>query len=186
MIDTNPPSVLAFEGRFPVSETKSETPFSDDQIHDLNQSAADVLSALISLDQMSYEPVDPDKKSTSSEVRKLEQKVDFITELLVKVIQSQQSLPFKKVIKMSAERVVWSPEVSLSPGDFCLLSIHLSPKYPTPLELPVEVINTHPQDSIDMMIEAKTLLTDEKVIDDLTRLVFLYHRRQIALKRTQS
>ncbi len=186
MTDTNPPSVLTLEDRFPISEKKFETPFSGDQICDLNKSAADVLSAIISLEQMSYEHTEPDKKGVSSDIQKLEQKVDFITELLVKVMQSQHALPFKKDIKMSAINVSWIPEVSLSIGDACLVSIHLSPKYPTPLDLPVEILSSNLNVSKDATIGAQILLSDETVIDELTRMVFLYHRRQIAHKRMQS
>jgi len=186
MTDINPPPVLAFEDRFPVSEKKFEFPFSDDQISDLNQSAADILSAIISLEQMSYEHAESDKKSVSTDIQKLEQKIDFITELLVKVIQSQNILPLKKDIKMSAKHVEWVSELSLRKGDYCLLSIFLSPKYPTPLDIPVKILSSHSKDSNDAMIEAQVLLSDETVIDDLTRMVFLYHRREIARKRTQS
>ena len=186
MTDINSPPVLAFEDRLPVSEKKFERPFSDDQIGDLNQSAADILSAIISLEQMSYEHTEPDKKSISTDIQKLEQKVDFITELLVKVIQSQNTLPLKKDIKMSAEHVEWVPGVSLNLGDFCLLSIYLSPKYPTPLDLPVKILNSHSEDTNKATVEAQILLSDRTVVDDLTRMIFLYHRRQIARKRTQS
>lgn len=87
---------------------------------------------------------------------------------------------------MSAEHVLWQPEVSLNQGNFCVLSIYLSQKYPAALELPVEVISSNSEGDSTPTIEAKILFSNENVIDDLTRMVFLFHRRQIARNRTQS
>jgi len=184
MTDKNQPSVLAFEDRLPVGEKKLEKPFSENQINDLNHSAVDVLSAIISLEQMSFEHVEPDAKGVSAEIHRIEQKLDFITELLAKVIQAQQTTPPIKSIKMSADHVVWCPDLQFNPDDYCLLSIHLSQKYPTPLELPVRVISYRSESTSESMMEGQILLSDESVIDDLTRMIFLFHRRQIARHRT--
>lgn len=184
MTDHNPPSVLTFEDRLPVGEKKLEKPFSENQITDLNHSAMDVLSAIISLEQMGFEHVESDVKGVSAEIHRIEQKLDFITELLAKVIQAQQTTPQIKAIKMSADHVIWCSDIQFNPGDFCLLSIHLSQKYPTPLELPVRVIGNCSESTLEPMIEGQILLSDEGVIDDLTRMIFLFHRRQIARHRS--
>jgi len=186
MSDTNSPPTLIFVDRFPVEEKRFELMFSNDQISDLNQTAADVLCSIISLEQMSYENVEPETKGISSDIHRLEQKVDFVTELLVKVIQSQQKRPPKKIIKMSAENIIFSPELSLNSGDYCVLSIYLSQKYPAPLKLPVKILKSHSGGQAVGMIEARILLSDENVIDDLTRMIFLFHRKQIARNKAQS
>ena len=186
MTDKKIPSVLAFEDRFPLTEKKLESSFSENQIADLSHSAVDCLKAIISLEQMSNEIPDPDAKGTTAELHRIEQKIDFVTELLAYVIQAQQNIPEKQTIKMSSESIFWSSELSLSPGDNCLLSIYLSQKYPHPFELPVVIKDSSSDKVSEQQTEAKILLTDEDVIDDLTRLVFLFHRRQIARNRSQS
>lgn len=183
MSDNNQATILAFEDRFPVNEESFALGFSAENISDLDQSAAEVLTAIIALEQMSYEHVDNDNKGLSSEIHRLEQKLDFITELLAKVLQSQQQKLEKNSIKMSAENIFWQSNLSLKEGDFCLLSIYLSQKYPSPLQLPVKVISLAGSESETKYLCGQVLLTDEIVIDDLTRLVFLYHRRQIARNR---
>lgn len=81
MTENNLSSVLAFEDRFPTTEQRLDIAFSEDQIHDLNQSAAEVLNAIITLEQMSYDHADPEAKGKSTELHRLEQKIDFVTEL---------------------------------------------------------------------------------------------------------
>ncbi len=184
MSNSNQPTLLAFEERFSVTEQSYESGFSVENIIDFEQAAADVLTAIIALEQMSYEHVDPDSKGITSDILRLEQKLDFITELLAKSLQSQQEKLEKNNIKMSAENVFWNSSISINKGGFCLLSIYLSDKYPTPLQLPVEVISSEVNKLGLTEHCGRILLSDEKVIDDLTRMVFLYHRRQIARNRT--
>ncbi|MFK8069177.1 MAG: PilZ domain-containing protein [Gammaproteobacteria bacterium] len=178
--------VLAFEDRFPVSEKRMEASFSQDKIHDLNSTAKEVLNAIITIEQLGYEQTNSDSNSNASELFRLEQKVDFVTELLASLLLEKQKRPEIKSLKMSARHLCWQPDISLKKNEFCTVSIYLSQKYPAALELPVVIINSNLENSSDPETEAKILLTDENVMDDLTRMIFLYHRKQIARNRTQS
>ncbi len=187
MSENNFSNVLAFEDRFSISEKRIESSFSYDKIHDLNNSAQEVLNAIITLEQLGHEQINPDlKNSNSAELHRLEQKIDFVTELLARVLLDQQNRPEIKSLKMSAQHLCWQPDISLNKEEFCIVSIYLSQKYPTALELPVVVTNSNLDSTLTPEIEAQILLTGDNVMDDLTRMIFLYHRKQIARNRTQS
>ncbi|GEM_PF-3568244 len=184
MNDPDTSSLLTFQDRFPVREKKLDGPFSEERICDIAHSAAEVLNAIIALEQLSFEAADPEAKGTSAELHRIEQKLDFVTELLARVLQHQQVIPESGTIRMSAERVWWQPKESVQTTDHCLVEIYLSQKYPLPLELPVEVLNIHSERQGEAIAEGRILFTDENLTDDLMRLVFLFHRREIARNRS--
>lgn len=186
MTDKKTPSFLTLEDRFPYCEKRLEEAFTENKIRELSMSVAEGLKAIISLEQLSNDYLDPEAKGTSAEIHRIEQKLDFVTELLARVLHAQQDIPETNAIKMSAEHISWYPQISLCPGDYCVLSIYLSQKYPLPIDLPVEVINSNAKELSVFQTEGRILLSDENIIEDLTRLIFLFHRRQIARNRSQS
>lgn len=176
------PPMLAFKDRFPVETIRSAEHFSVNEILELGQSCREVLHAIITLEQLAAEKTDPGTNNIPPELNRIEQKLDFLTELLSKVILEQKGFPAIYDVEMSPERVVWQSGITLETGDHCLLKIYLSHKYPMPLTLPVEV--TGPRS--DNQFEGRILLSPEPVIEDLTRLIFIFHRRQIARNRSRT
>lgn len=178
----NDTPMLAFKDRFPVETKKSAAHFSANEIMDLSHSCSEVLHAIITLEQLATEKSDPSANNISPELSRIEQKLDFLTELLTKVLLEQKGFPEAHDIEMSPEWVIWQSGIALGTGDHCLLYIYLSHKYPMPLTLPVEVTERRS----NSQFEARILLTSAPVIEDLTRLVFLFHRRQIARNRSRT
>lgn len=181
MTENEAPHILTFEDRFSVVEKTLTSGFSTDEICDLNQACHDVLNAVILLEQMAIEQAACIPKQHPSDLAKLEQKVDFLTELMANVLLSQMDLPMKQDIQMSREHIVWQSASALENGQYCLLSLYLTRKYPLPLQLPIIVTDRQQENRY----KGQILLSDEQVTDDLTRLVFLFHRRQIAREKSK-
>lgn len=176
---TNQTSPLSITEAFPLNEEKHPAALSPEQIHLLTENAREVLSAVITLEQVAGEKSDIAIKSDQPEIYRLEQKLDFITELLTKVIAAQNGAPAKSLVTLNALTVSWETSLTLSEGEDLTLSLSISPRYPLPMTLPVRVSTNEKG-----QITANILFDDDDAVDDLTRLVFLIHRRQIARKRT--
>lgn len=179
MLQPDQKAGLAITDHYPLKVERVTDGFSDRQIYDLTLSAKDVLNAVITLEQMAGEKPDSNAKSDAPELYRLEQKLDFVTELLTKVIQAQAGVPVKSAISLSASQLEWTTDTQYSEGELCTVSIHLSARYPLPLTVPLRLKLSQNQGCC----MGEILLNDPEFFDDLTRLIFLIHRRQIARNR---
>lgn len=111
-----------------------------------------------------------------AEIHRLHQKMDLLVHMLSSLIRSQVRLPATVPLRLSAQRLVWTPgEVPPTPGARILLELYLHRGLAQPLRLPARV-----QALGDGAAEAVFEPLGEASLAALERHVFLHHRRSIA------
>lgn len=173
---------VSYEDSIPLSWEKIDGLPDASQLARLNEVDEQLLRLLASVESRH----DSDDSAASSDLTRLELKLDMILELIGQLRQDQMELPHKVNITMYSNGLEWvSPQsTGLELKDRINLSLFLDPALPRPLQLPGIIIQCHQTEAG----ESCFLLFDglgESVQDSIQRLIFRHHRRAIALKKHQ-
>lgn len=111
---------------------------------------------------------------TGRMLERLEAKIDLSLSLLSRLLGHESSLQQALPVTLSANAVEWESASLPEAGSEILLTLHLSPKLPHPLQLPARV-----ERSGNGRALARFTHLDEETRDWLERTVFRQHRRHI-------
>jgi hypothetical protein len=136
------------------------------------------------LEDFQRREIDADFEGIASEIERIDQKMNLITELLCDLLMSEEQIPAPMPIQLSAAGVQFAPDepVSLRPKDWAIFELFLMDDVPRPLKLTVRVVANSP-DAPDNAITLSFADLSDGVQSMLGRLVFRHHRREVALAR---
>ena len=110
------------------------------------------------------------------EVRRLENKVDLVLDLMMDLISKASPMPPSIHVRFNEYGLEWQGISSLAAGSKVLISLYLNPRFPRPLVLTGTLLQRDPN-----IVEFDDI--PETIKDYLTRFIFRQHRRQIARQR---
>lgn len=136
------------------------------------------------LEDFQRREIDSDFEGIASEIERIDQKMNLITELLCDLLASEAKIPPAMPLLLSAAGAQFVPQqsISLKRNDWAIFELYLIDDVPRPLKLMVRVVS----DAHDTPTGALTLSfadLSDGVQSMLDRLVFRHHRREIALAR---
>lgn len=135
---------------------------------------ADTLRAILALELSSGEKVEQDP-GVAHELQRLEIKLDLLSGLIAQFIAEQSVRPPRREVRLGAEGLGWSGDPCAAVGSLVLVSVFLSSRYPQPVQLPARVVAQQGERTDVQYVDLP-----EALHEDLERLLFLYHRRQVA------
>ena len=136
------------------------------------------------LEDFQRREIDAEFEGIASEIERIDQKMNLITELLCDLLMSEEQIPTPMPIQLSAAGVQFVPDepISLRPKDWAIFELFLMDDVPRPLKLTVRVVANSP-DAPDNAITLSFADLSDGVQSMLGRLVFRHHRREVALAR---
>lgn len=170
-----------FAGEMPLSWRPLSAP-TPRAVESWMHTNAVLLRALATLEaQPPASDYDSESGSASGrQMERLEAKVDLALSLLGRLLDAAGAQAESRPLRLSAQGIEWTAEADIPPGAALLLSLHLSPRLPHPLELPALV-----RHSAGGTIQAEFTHLNEETQDWLERTVFRYHRRAIQARRIE-
>ena len=137
--------------------------------------------------------IDYELEGIASEIERIDQKMNLITELLCDLLSAEAQMPTPRplAISMAGLQLRPAPGEVYHEGDWVILNLFLIQGVPRPLKLLATVVPTQdnalaaPESSPRPLTFSFGDLSDG-VSSLLGRLVFRHHRREVALKRAQS
>lgn len=173
---------VSYEDSLPLTWEKVEGTPSDSQLARLNEVDEQLLRLLSSIESRH----ESDDLSVSSDIVRLELKLDMILELIGQLRQEQMDLPHEVAVTLFHNGMGWHTptQTGLSLKDRVTVSLYLDPALPRPLQLPGVIVQCESNEDGEYCF----LVFDglgETVQDAIQRLIFRHHRRAIALKKRQ-
>ncbi len=176
---------LIYEDRVPLAIELLDGPMDDvDILHD--SSGNERLLRSMSIHEEN-DVVDPDNEMSElqHEVHQLNHKINLLMSILSDLVKQQLTLPDAIHIKFNASAIRFrvdpdSHHLALLPipvGTLVRLGMYLSPDVPKPLMFPAEIVE---YDSEDGWVSARFFGHSNATKALLDKIVFRYHRRQVA------
>jgi hypothetical protein len=166
---------LCYEQRLPLQVTAIEAPGPSDDQQLANDAGNEAL--LLRLESMETTHAESDESNEMMhEIRRLENKVDLVLDLMMDLISKASPLPPATHIRFNEFGLEWQGVSSLTAGSKVLITLYLNPRFPKPLVLTGTLLQRDPNRVAFDEIP-------ETINDYLTRFIFRQHRRQIARQR---
>lgn len=117
------------------------------------------------------------------ELQRMDAKLQLLMDMVARLLRRAERFPQRHALRLSVERVEVSADVpDISLGAEGILSLHLHPAIPAPLQLFGRVVHeAHDDDGHWLHFQPGPLSDAEK--EALSRHVFRHHRRSIAAAR---
>jgi hypothetical protein len=175
-----PPEVthdaVRLEGVLPLDWVETITPQA--ALADVMADNATLLRALLMLD----EPLAAGDGARGDAVQQLERRVDLLLMMTSSALRGLQPLPDEHPCVLSARRLSWASAESVGVGRRVWVRVFLRHRIPLPLVLPGLIAEESVDgDQLWHRLELEPL--EPELQDDLERLVFRHHRRQVARQR---
>lgn len=117
--------------------------------------------------------------SQGKAMERLEAKLDLALNLMTQLARQQAELPPLHHVVLRATSLEWRGEKVPAVQQLALLSLHISPKLPQPLLLPVTVTAVALQDNGASRVRADFTGLSKEMEEWLERTLFRFHRRGI-------
>lgn len=136
------------------------------------------------LEDFQRREIDAEFEGIASEIERIDQKMNLITELLCDLLTVEAKIPASRPLLLSADGVQFVPEtpLALQAHDWAVFELYLMDDVPRPLKLTVRVVANSPN-APDNAITLSFADLSDGVQSMLGRLVFRHHRREVALAR---
>ena len=167
---------VRLEGVLPLDWVETIAPQA--ALADVMADNATLLRALLMLD----EPLAAGDLSRGDAVQQLERRVDLLLMMTSSALRGLQPLPVERPCVLSARQFSWASDESVGVGRRVWARVYLRHRIPLPLVLPGLLV----EEAVDgeqlwHRLELEPL--EAELQDDLERLVFRHHRRQVARQR---
>ena len=176
-----------FSGRVPLRLTVLDERMSDEAL--LRQDAQNYsLLKTFALDDHFARDVDPELEGIMLEVKRLDQKLNLIQELLTQLLMAHEAIPDRIPVTLGLSTLTFTLEedVGINPGDLVLSGLYLLDHVPRALELTGTVVSVTVENGGGLRVELALPKLSDGVDSLLGRFIFCQHRREIALKRGQA
>jgi Atypical PilZ domain, cyclic di-GMP receptor len=176
------PDTLPFEFR-PLDRSPEPA-----QLARLASEATQVLIAEGSLDDQRapVESKPDDDQPLFHEIQRIEFKLNVLIELVGRLVADTNALPPARAYRLYATGMEWlgSPGET-QVGEVGIVALHVSRRFPHPLELPGRVIGLR-EDAAGTWLQLQFIPLNAAVTDLLAKYIFRRHRRTVAGTRVQS
>lgn len=127
----------------------------------------------------------PGELSTlGQDLQRIEFKINLTLELVAQLVSHQISLPAPTTVQLSPEQLRWQDDRIPAIGAVIQIEIYLQRRYPFPLVCIARVTEVEPLPGGGTIVAALEPMGDV-TRDLLEKLIFRYHRRQVARARQQ-
>ena len=149
------------------------------------QDNASVLHALTALDAESgLTPSAGDGDAPTTDLQRLEAKVDTLLELVTAMlIHDRLSVP-KHRVWLRTDGIHWLDADPPEVGASVEVSLYMSPRFPRPLRLAVNVLSVSPENA-GSRVQTSFSSIDPSTRNYLEKQIFRHHRRAVAEARRQ-
>ncbi|MGB1341849.1 MAG: PilZ domain-containing protein, partial [Pseudomonadales bacterium] len=174
---------LSYSDHLPFTVTKrSEQPPVAERVR-MNERNFSLLKTH-ALEDFQRREIDAEFEGIASEIERIDQKMNLITELLCDLLTVEAKIPPPRPLLLSSDGVQFVPDspLPLKPQDWALFELYLMDDVPRPLKLMVRVVDNNPEAPENAVTLSFADLSDG-VQSMLGRLVFRHHRREVALAR---
>jgi hypothetical protein len=175
---------LVYEDRLPVAWRVLDHPPSPVRMAQLRQQNEKTLNIITVLeDTMLLESQDPGRPST--ELQHLDFKLNLVMDLLGQLITEHMQLPAASRMRMNSLAMEWQIPAGVAapaPGEHLMVQVYLREDYPRPLRLIGKVLGQH-QEGQAHWVRVGFEGLGEPVQDQIDKLIFRHHRRQVAHER---
>jgi hypothetical protein len=171
---------LAYEDVLSVDWVPRAADWSATQIEQNMQRNLRVLRTCDALDETRGAEKSDDDSPLAGEVARLEFKVDLLLELVGQVLAQSRPRPPAVPVRFNALGASWQSAGAVpDSGAGGLLRVYLRDALVDPLTLAAQIVSVGPTG----LVRARFEMIGESVADQLERLVFRRHRRQVAETR---
>lgn len=176
---------LSFRAHLPVAWTSGPLPDAGEQarIRDNN------LTLLRALNALEERPAESGEEGHSAEMRRLESRLDLALVLLGRLLREREAVPDPRELRMSAAGIAWTPgEPVPAVGATGVIEVYLTTHAPQPLSLPATIQASGDEAGNPGEFPREAVFEDpgDSVRDALEKLIFRYHRREVADHRRSS
>ena len=117
----------------------------------------------------------------SSDIERLEHKVNLVIFMLNSLIQPSQRRPELQLLRLSADSIAWQSETPLPEGQLITIELYLHPMISLPLRCVARVGTLH-----DGWLSASLSGLSEEGMATWSKWVFRQHRHQVAQARERA
>lgn len=174
---------LVLHDTIPINWTPAHSLLSPHHLLRLNERNEKILRLLTAYSEKipNLEPFD--KQVINHEIMLLDIKLDVILSMVGEIMLNQRDLPESSQLWLNATGIEWTGKNLPAIEENVIINIFISYQCPRPLELPAKIIGHAKRN------EKKTVIAKFEGISDhctnyIEKLVFQYHRRLIAQKKT--
>jgi hypothetical protein len=182
---SQPPAAAADRPTFslaltvPIAWEALAGPPADDVLDRLERANGVVLGTLLKGVDLGTPPIEDE--SLAEALEPLRVKLDMIVELVARLSYRDHILPPPRRIELGLSRLVWSQSDRLQPDTWLLSRIYLNDLFREPVILAGRVTSCAAAGTAGWTIAVDLAAMAEEVSESFARLVFLEHRRQVAL-----
>ena len=148
----------------------------------MHQANERVLRCFSVIEEYRAETADEDHAHVVHDLSRFEFKLNLLLDMVARLLVEHVSLPTPAPVKMSGSAIRWRAPTAPAIGEMISLDIYLNQGYPIPITLYAEVRGVTAVDE-GFQIDAQYREMSESVRSWLEKMIFRYHRRQIALSR---
>lgn len=173
---------LIYEGHLPLVWNEIPALPADTELSGLEYANLEVLRTIFALETHTGEPHDDTAETASSELARLDFKVNLLLDLVGQVLARQLAIPKARQLTLMPDKILWRDSVAPAPDRLVRIELYLTPKYPRPLTLHGQVreVRSLPE---GQTILAEFLSPGDALQEGLERFIFVHHRRAIAYNR---
>lgn len=177
---------LVLEDRISLSVARLERIPDDGDLAHWDRRNADVLQALLALDEGSRLGDDAGD-AVAQELLRLERKLDLVLDLLGDVLGTQLAGGTPVPVRLSERGLQWPMAEGLPmAGSLLRLDLRLQPRYPVPLRVCAQVVETPSEAGrAEARCTVGFLGMSESTRETLAKLIFRAHRRSIGRRREE-
>lgn len=181
MNDNDPLSEgLVYEDELPLGWASLQTPVSDAQLIRTAEQNEHLLQSMITLQDHHSDSVEDDGENTS-EIKRIELKLDLLLEVVSQLMKPCEEALKTSPLRLGAKGVAWKSTESSLPevGQHLWVTLRLDTRLPRPVQLQGEVVAVDQEGDADRVL-VKFLDLGQKVAEQLEKIIFRHHRRQVA------
>ena len=151
----------------------------------LNDKNEEILQNILVLEKHHSDFPEDDADRTTIELSHIDLKLNLLLDLMVQVYSKELDIPPETAVSLRPSRMHWRSEQVQQQGEYLLVNLYLSRRFPRPLSLfgQVSSVEAHEQSGFRITLALDHI--SEPVLDLLERFIFLKHRRMVASTRRE-
>lgn len=172
---------LSLHGRLPVKWSYCAS-LDDIFLAQLNESNKETFQLLNTLERVQLDERESVADPVQSELKQLDNKVELILDLLVRLFGRQLDIPEPSSIVLTNSALSWECPQAPAPDRMMMVELYLNPRYPQAVKF-LGQVSTNSPPSEASWIHMDFVGLDESVRHALEKFIFRRHRRNIAVSR---
>ena len=176
---------LVYECRVPLRWCAQAAELTEGDARQVDDDNDKVLRYLSLLDDSHVESAEEERGLATSELKRIEFKVNLLLDLVGQLLARHADMPPKLLVRVGARSLQWLTTTPPTNGENGRLELFLNPKFPTPLVLHGRVVALNSADDAGCFVSFVYEGISPPVEALLEKLIFRQHRRSIAQSRRE-